>query len=115
MSSTSCSDWPHPEDSPGRFSRANQLLQHYHRVTVHRRHMKQQWEGRTVPLHPEAQAALATWLMRLQQLKGLTPTLYVFQSRKGRNQPIGTIHAWKILHEAVTTNELTGKLVPQPS
>jgi integrase len=35
------------------------------RVTVQRRHMKQKLEGRTVLLHPEAKAALATWLCQL--------------------------------------------------
>jgi integrase len=80
------------------------------RVTVHRRHMKKKLEGRTVPLHPEAKAALATWLMRMHQAPGTTPQTYVFQSRKGANRPIGKIQAWKILHEAVTTNELTGNL-----
>jgi integrase len=42
------------------------------RVTVQRRHMKQKREGRTVLLHPDAKAALATWLMTLQQTTGLT-------------------------------------------
>jgi integrase len=79
------------------------------RVTVQRRHMKKKLEGRTVVLHPDAKAALADWLMRLQQMTEITPQTYVFQSRKGVNQPIGKIQAWKILHEAATTNELTGK------
>jgi site-specific recombinase XerD len=34
----------------------------------------------------------------------------VFRSRKGVNRPISQVQAWRILHEAVTTNELTGKL-----
>jgi integrase len=80
------------------------------RVTVQRRHMKKKLEGRTVVLHPEAKAALADWLMRLPQMATVTPQTYVFQSRKGSNQPIGKIQAWKILHEAARTNELTGKL-----
>jgi integrase len=80
------------------------------RVTVQRRHTKKKIEGRTVVLHPDAKAALADWLMRLQQMAEMTPQTYVFQSRKGLNRPIGKIHAWKILHEAVITNELTGKI-----
>ena len=36
------------------------------RVTVARRHMKRQTEGRTVLLHPEARAALTAWLADLQ-------------------------------------------------
>jgi integrase len=80
------------------------------RVTVQRRHMKKKIEGRTVLLHPEAKTALATWLMTLQQTRGLTPDTCVFLSRKGENRPIGKIQAWKILQEAARTNELTGKL-----
>jgi integrase len=72
--------------------------------------MKQKLEGRTVLLHPDAKAALATWLMTLQQTTGMTRETWVFQSRKGVNQLIGKIHAWKILREAATTNEMTGKV-----
>jgi integrase len=92
--------------------RVGDVYQHGHvvdRVTVQRRHMKKKLESRTVPLHPDAKAALATWLMTLQT-RGMTRETYLFQSRKGGNQPIGKIQAWKILHEAATTNELTGKV-----
>src|SRR5687768_14240032 len=52
-------------------------------VTVARRHMKKKTEGRTVPLHPEARAALSVWLEALQKiLKGpLDPQTPVFCSR----------------------------------
>jgi integrase len=80
------------------------------RVTVPRRSMKGKHESRTVLLHPEAKAALATWLFTLRQLPGYTPQTFVFHSRKGRNRPISQVQAWRILHEAVTTNELTGKV-----
>jgi hypothetical protein len=43
------------------------------RVTVRRRHMKGQRAGRTVPLHPDAQAAIAVWLVDLKALVELTP------------------------------------------
>jgi integrase len=92
--------------------RVGDVYQHGHvvdRVTVQCRHMKKKLESRTVPLHPDAKAALATWLMTLQT-RGMTRETYLFQSRKGGNQPIGKIQAWKILHEAATTNELTGKV-----
>lgn len=79
-------------------------------VTVRRRHMKTQREGRTVPLHPEAKAALATWLLQLRRLREVTPQTYVFVSRKGVNRPITKVQAWRILHDAVVTNELTGTL-----
>jgi integrase len=80
------------------------------RVTVQRQHMKNKREGRTVLLHPDAKAALATWLMTLRQLTTGAPQTYVFQSRKGVNRPISQVQAWRILHDAVTTNELTGKV-----
>jgi integrase len=80
------------------------------RITVQRRHMKNQREGRTVLLHPEAKAALATWLLTLRQMSGCTAQTCVFRSRKGVNRPISKVQAWRILHEAVTTNELTGKV-----
>lgn len=35
-------------------------------LTVRRSHMKQQREGRTVSLHPDAQAALAPWVRQLR-------------------------------------------------
>jgi integrase len=80
------------------------------RVTVPRRHMKNQREGRTVLLHPEAKAALAAWLLTLRQEPSSTAQTYTFRSRKGGNRPISKVQAWRILHEAVTTNEITGKV-----
>jgi integrase len=80
------------------------------RVTVERRHMKNKREGQTVLLHPEAKTALATWLLTLRQLSGCTAQTFVFRSRKADNRPISKVQAWRILHEAVVTNELTGKV-----
>jgi integrase len=79
-------------------------------VTVRRAHMKQQREGRTVPVHPDAKAALATWLSYLQEQPGVTAQTYLFRSRKGTNRAITPTQAWRILREACATNELTGKL-----
>jgi integrase len=79
-------------------------------VTVRRAHMKQKREGRTVPVHPDAKAALAIWLLRLRESPGVTPQTYVFRSRKGANRPISPVQAWRILREACEANELTGKL-----
>jgi len=91
----------------GDMSRHDRLVE---RVTVQRRHMQQKLEGHTVLLHPEAKAALATWLLTLRQMPGCTAHTFVFRSCKGQNRPISPVQAWRILHEAVTTNELTGKL-----
>jgi integrase len=79
-------------------------------LTVRRAHMKQQREGRTVPLHPDAKAALAAWVLRLRQQPGITAQTAVFRSRKGGNRPISPVQAWRILREACEANELTGKL-----
>jgi integrase len=86
-------------------------------VTVARRHMKKKTEGRTVPLHPEARAALSVWLEVLQRmLKGnLDPQTPVFCSRvrdqaTGLRRSISREQAWRILKEAFEANELTGKL-----
>jgi integrase len=80
------------------------------RVTVQRRHMRNKREGRTVLSYPEAKAAPATWLLTVHQMPGRTTRTFAFRSRKGVNRPISAVQAWRILHEAVTTNELTGKL-----
>jgi integrase len=83
-------------------------------LTVERRHMKGGKAGRTssrtIPLHPEAKAALAAWLFALRQQPGITAHAYVFRSRKGPNRPISPVHAWRILREACVTNRLQGKL-----
>jgi site-specific recombinase XerD len=84
------------------------------RVTVQRRYMKGELgkgkESRTVPLHPLARQALATWLAELQTWAPLTPQAVVFKSQKGLNRPMSRRHAWEILHDVVVTNELTGKI-----
>jgi integrase len=85
-------------------------------ITVQRRHMKGGKAGktssRTVPLHPEAKAALSVWLEQLQtRSRGtLSPDTYVFKSRTGDNRPISRIQAWRLLQEAFEANELPGKL-----
>jgi integrase len=80
------------------------------RVTVRRRHMKRQTEGRTVVLHPRAQEAIQAWLAELRQTGDLLPTVALFRSRKGTNRPITGGQAWAILREAFDTNGLTGPL-----
>ena len=80
------------------------------RVAIERRHMKKKLEGRTVLLHPEAKAALADWLQELGNWREPLPETYVFQSRKGDNSPITRVQAYRILHEACDSCEMTGKL-----
>jgi Phage integrase family len=79
-------------------------------LTVRRAHMKQKREGRTVPVHPDAQAALTAWVRWLRQQPGVTAQTYVFRSRKGGNRPISPVQAWRILRETCAANELMGKL-----
>jgi integrase len=82
------------------------------RVEVPRRHMKGKASSRSVPLHPEARAALSVWLERLRrQLAGaLSPETYIFKSRTGENRPISRIQAWRILHAAYKAHQLPGKV-----
>jgi hypothetical protein len=74
------------------------VLQHdrpVDQLTVRRAHMKWQREGRTGPLHPDAKAAIAAWLMTLRQRTHMTPQTYMFQSRKGEpadQPPAGLAH-----------------------
>jgi integrase len=58
----------------------------------------------------EAEAARVIWLLTLRQMPGCTARTFVFRSRKEGNRPISEVQAWRILYEAVTTNELTGKV-----
>ena len=93
--------------------RVRDVSQHGHivdAITVARRHMKRKSEGLTVVVHADAQVALHVWITQLRQMISVTPQTFVFQSRKGTNQPISKVQAWKILHEAVVTNELIGTL-----
>jgi integrase len=58
----------------------------------------------------ESEAARVIWLLTLRQMPGCTAWTFVFHSRKEGNRPISEVQAWRILYEAVTTNELTGKV-----
>ena len=80
------------------------------RVRVQRRHMKGKREGRTVLLHPAARAALAAWIEELRTAGYMAADSFVFQSRRGPNQAIGRIQAWRILKRAFEQAGLTGNL-----
>jgi len=80
------------------------------RVRVPRRHMKGKREGRTVLLHPAARAALATWLEELRSAGYMTAESFVFQSRRGTNQAIGRVQAWRVLRRAFEQAGFTGNL-----
>ena len=80
------------------------------RVTVARRHMKKKVEGRTILLHPEAREALEVWLEKLRELGYMTSDVWVFQSRKGRNQAMSRVQAYRILQAAFERVGIEGTL-----
>lgn len=80
------------------------------RVTVRRANMKKKLEGRTVLLHPDAKAALTTWVDQLRGLGYMSADDFVFQSRVGTNRSICKAQAWKIIHRTAVDAGLTGKI-----
>jgi integrase len=81
------------------------------RVTVQRRHMKRKRESRTVPLHPQARAAVQAWLAAMPaSMAPSVPDTFLFRSRKGPNRPISRVQALRILKEVFASCELRGKL-----
>lgn len=76
-------------------------------ISVARKSMKGKTEGRTIPLHEEARAALAPWLLELFK-RGAPIESPLFPSQKG-----GTIsrqHAWAILNDAYRRAEVFGAI-----
>ena len=80
------------------------------RVTVRRRHMKKKIESRTVLLHPDARDALAAWIEELRLAGYMRDDSFVFQSRKGPNQPISRVQAYRLLRTRFDEAQLIGKL-----
>jgi integrase len=66
-------------------------------ITVQRRAMKGKQRSRTVPLHREAKAALAEWLI---ELGTKDPAAKVFD--------LSSVGAWKFLKAAFDANQLQG-------
>jgi integrase len=99
--------------------RVKDVMQHgkiAERVEVTRQHMKGKRQSRSVPLHPDARAALAAWLPILQRqlgggLPGETPVFCsrVTDTHTGLPRAISREQGWRILKEAFDTNELGGK------
>jgi integrase len=79
-------------------------------LTVPKRHMKQRMEGRRVPLHPEARAALEAWLTHRSARQALHPSLVLFPSRKGVNRPLRPVQAWQALQDVFRACGLVGQL-----
>ena len=52
-------------------------------VYVERKHMKKKLEGRAIPLHQDAKAALSVWIKELEEAGKADPSSPLFKSRKG--------------------------------
>ena len=78
-----------------------------HWVSPARRNMKGKIEGRTIPLHEEARAALEMWVTELNAA-GATATFPLFLSRKGG--AITRTQAWKVLTTAYSRAGVFGRL-----
>lgn len=76
-------------------------------VAVARRAMKGRTEGRTVPLHPQARAELASWATALAA-RGAGPGSPLFPSQKGASAVTRT-QAWAILTNAYRRAGLSGR------
>lgn len=81
-------------------------------IEVRRANTKGRKSGRIVYLNnATARTALENWLRDLRNLDYYrAEDAYVFQSRKGCNQPISRRQACRILEQAVRDNELDGKI-----
>ena len=89
------------------------VLQHgrmVERVTVHRRNMKRQIEGRSVPLNAQAAEAVRIWMEAMRQQGPITSKTVLFRSRKGHNQPISRVTAYKVLRQVFEDNAPSGRL-----
>lgn len=75
-------------------------------VSVSRKHMKGSKAGRKVPLHSNAKIAIENLIVK----QNLTHNDYLFQSRKGTNQPITRIQAYRALKMAAAASNLTGAI-----
>lgn len=81
----------------------NSIVSH---LTVSRKNMKGKHSSRTTILHPEAKSAI----LELINAEHLESEHYLFQSRKGINQPIKRGQAWTILKTAFRMCQLQGKV-----
>jgi integrase len=80
------------------------------RVTVVRRHMKQQREGRTVLLHPDARRALAAWHQACAGPGALPAERFIFKSRTGANRAMSRRQALRLLTAVYQAHGFTGKV-----
>lgn len=79
-------------------------------ISVARRHMKKQFEGRTVRLAPGTRERLADWIDELGRRGYQAADDFVFQSRVAGNRAISKSHAWNIVHRAARACGITGPI-----
>jgi integrase len=75
-------------------------------VSVHRRNMKGNHSGRSVKLHRDAKLAISQLIVG----EGLAPESYLFRSRKGPNNPITRIQAWRVFKGVTSKLRMKGKV-----
>jgi len=76
------------------------------RVTVRRSNMKGKISSRSVLLHPRVAQAIT----ELVEHENLAQDDYLFQSRKGNNQAISRVQAWRIIKDVVRDCKLDDKI-----
>ena len=78
-------------------------------VYVERKHMKKKLEGRAIPLHQDAKAALSVWIKELEKAGKTDASSPLFRSRKGHGQrAITRVQAFRVLTEVYEANGLMG-------
>ena len=79
-------------------------------ASVRKRSMKGRREGRCVPLHRDAQKALAAWIQELSQRQVITRNTPLFSGAKFPERPITRVQAWSVLMQAFDRCGITGQL-----
>lgn len=73
-------------------------------VMVASSNMKGKNGGREIPLHEDARKAIREYLKE----NPMNPNDYLFKSRKGENQPISRVQAYRIIKDAANSLGLQG-------
>ena len=66
-------------------------------IQVARRYMKGRREGRIVPVHAEARAALAAWVGAMAQEGWQTADTCLFRRMGRENRPLSRVQAWRMI------------------
>lgn len=74
------------------------------RIYIKPKNMKGGKNPRAIPIHPRLKEALERYREVLLSKAQFNLTYYAFKSRKGVNNPISSVQAWRILKKAFTEN-----------